>query len=189
MNYGYKWPRGSEVKLLCNLLSIKKVSIMNKAKHYFIKNKFRAKYAGKLLALILLSRQIFKNCTINLVGFSLGCHVIKYCLKELENSGSECLINNVYIFGGATFFGKNVFTNQICGRIVNCYSQADEILKKLYSLSTGQNAIGSNPINMESDKFTIENYDLTDLNMGQLSYRDNLDIILKKNKLFCKYLG
>ena len=42
---------------------------------------------------------------------------------------------------------------------------------------------------MESDKFTIENYDLTDLNMGQLSYRDNLDIILKKNKLFCKYLG
>ena len=184
MYYGYRWPSGSELKLVYNLLSLNKMGLIKRGKQYFIKNKYKAKYAGKLLGIIIQSRQIFKNCKINLIGFSLGCHVIKYCLKEMENNKSDCLINNVYLFGGATYFGnsflwENIFANQISGRIVNCYSQVDEILKRLYSLSTGQNAIGNDPIEIESEKFKIENYDLTDLNIGHLSYRDNLDMILK----------
>ena len=185
MYYSYKWPSGSRFKMLTKVLSLKKLNPFTKGVDYFLKSRSTAKYAGKLLGIILQSRQIFKNCLINLIGFSLGSHVIKYCLKEMENNNSQCLIHNVYFCGGATTFGnkehwKKIFANQISGRIVNCYSNVDKILSLLYIQSAEKIPIGIGPVEIESDNFTIENYDLTELNMGHLSYRDNFDKIMKK---------
>ena len=103
----------------------------------------------------------------------------------MENNNSQCLIHNVYFCGGATTFGnkehwKKIFANQISGRIVNCYSNVDKILSLLYIQSAEKIPIGIGPVEIESDNFTIENYDLTELNMGHLSYRDNFDKIMKK---------
>ena len=46
--------------------------------------KANAKLAGKLLACALALRLPFKTQTVSLVGFSLGCQVIKSCLKTLD---------------------------------------------------------------------------------------------------------
>ena len=43
-----------------------------------------SKFYGKLLAYIINSREIFTFQTLNLVGYSMGCNIIKYCLLELN---------------------------------------------------------------------------------------------------------
>ena len=68
-----------------------------------------SKFAGILLADILISNQIFNNYQINLVGFSLGANVIKYCIKELSIYNNKynykdnyVTLKNVILIGGAT---------------------------------------------------------------------------------------
>ena len=41
--------------------------------------------SAKILADILISNKLFNNFQINLVGFSLGANVVKYCIKELND--------------------------------------------------------------------------------------------------------
>ena len=49
----------------------------------FKKSKKNAQTAGKLLACALALREPFRSQSVSLVGFSLGCQVIKSCLKTL----------------------------------------------------------------------------------------------------------
>ena len=49
----------------------------------FIDSSNKAALSGDILALIIASKLIFKYQTITLVGFSLGTHVTKHCLKKL----------------------------------------------------------------------------------------------------------
>ncbi len=124
-----------------------------------------------------------------MVAFSLGNHVIKNCLKELSNrDDGKMVINNVTFMAGATTFRDrlkwyNIFNKVVAGRIVNCYSKVDYILKYLYSNCTGNQPIGNNHIDIndgKGGKNIIENYDLTDLNIGHLDYRKKFSDILKR---------
>ena len=80
MFYFFKWPSDSKNNILKNgfFQAIKNASI------HFASAKKRAKICGKMLAYILMSSQFFKNFQINLIGFSLGNHVIKHCLNYLK---------------------------------------------------------------------------------------------------------
>ena len=51
----------------------------------FVDSSNKAALSGKILAVILASKLFFKYQTVTLVGFSLGAHIIKNCLKEMYN--------------------------------------------------------------------------------------------------------
>ena len=92
-------------------------------------NKKVAKFYGKLLAYLIVSRSVFKFQSISLLGVSLGAQVIKHCLLEINKISAKLdtddLINNIVFFGGAAVINQdkfpNIFTN-VAGRIINVYS-------------------------------------------------------------------
>ena len=188
--YFFKWPSYSYLDIcfrnlrfltdiFANLINLPKM---------FKNSKIKAKYSGKILGKFLASNKAFNNFQINLVGFSLGCHVLKNCLKELsEIKDNKTLINNIIFMGGATTLNSNkwpnIFKKVVSGRILNCYSQKDEVLKKLFKLCTINNAIGSDKLIIKSEdgEFDyVENYDFSELDLGHLDYRKNFEEILKK---------
>ena len=63
-------------------------------------------FYGKLLAYIIISKLFFQYQTINLIGKSIRCKIIKHCLLELQQLKNKLniydLINNVILIGGAT---------------------------------------------------------------------------------------
>ena len=189
--YFYHWPSGSFSKIFIKSLplDIKGIKMDSDLPKAFIDSKNKAKCTGKLLSIILSSKLFFGYRQINLVAFSLGNHVIKNCLKELSNrDDGKMVINNVTFLAGATTFRDrlkwyNIFNKVVGGRIVNCYSKVDYILKYLYSNCTGNHPIGNNYIDIndgKGGKNIIENYDLTDLNIGHLDYRKKFSDILKR---------
>ena len=186
--YFFQWPSDSLIKIIAKSVPISIGQLSNLPK-IFTESKIKAAYSGKLLSIILLSRKFFGNQRINLVGFSLGCHVIKHCIKELSNSNDgKNIINNVIFLGGATSFKNklkwyNNLNKIVKGRIINCHSNEDEILKKLFKGFTGKNPIGKDKIDIndgKGGKNIIENYDFTDIKLGHLEYRKYLNLILKR---------
>lgn len=184
--YLFRWPSSDVSTLIFKSL----IFIFNAAK-LFIQCKNKAKFAGKILALILASNEEFNNCQINLVGFSLGCQVTKYCIKELEAiKGHRVMINNVCFLAGATVMHeekknlwRNIFRNNVGGRVINCFSRYDWVLENLFKFCVKKNPIGLNKMNIkdENGKFDIvEDYDLSDLKLGHTEYRANFDKILKR---------
>ena len=197
MFYFYQWPSDSFEKIIFSSL-VNKLNIFNLFDSSLLKKfkniKHRAKVCGKFLGLILSTKKLFGNCQINLIGFSLGCHVIKYCLKELfENKNIEHnIINNVVSIAGATRIKKSkfndIFNEVIRGRIINIYSNQDFILKYLYKLSIEKDAIGSKELKFENvdnqiddNNCKVENFNMNQF--GHLDYRDSLEEILKIIKL------
>ena len=189
--YFYHWPGDSFTKIILKSLPIglKGIKLDSDLPKVFIDSKDKAKTSGKLLSIILKSRLFFGYRQINLVAFSLGNHVVKNCLKELSNDDiGKMIINDVTFMAGATTF-KNIskyykiFKKVIGGRIVNCYSKADNILKYLYSNCIGVQPIGINYIDIndgKGGKNIVENYNFTDLGMGHLDYRERFKDILKR---------
>ena len=65
----------------------------------------------------------------------MGCQVVVNCLKELNNlKKHRYMINNVLLMGGATIIEeyeyplwRNIINNNIAGRLINCYSDSDDI--------------------------------------------------------------
>ena len=157
---------------------------------FFLGCKRKAKYAGKILALFLASNEEFNNCQINLAGFSLGSQVLKYCLKELnEIKGHRIMINNVVFLAGATVIKedkkniwRNIFKNNVGGRVINCFSTHDSVLGNLFRLSVWKNPIGLNKLNIkdENDYDIVEDYDFSDLRLGHTDYRDNFKKVLER---------
>ena len=147
-----------------------------------------SKICGKILADILFSNQIFNNFQINLVGFSLGANVVKYCLKQLSmlNESSEkkyVKIKNVILIGAATHIKKEdkwkeLIKTTVIDRFINCYSNNDEKLKDFYFIcSKSVNKlhklpIGLNSLELKDDKGNnlVRNFDFTEDNYEQLSY-------------------
>ena len=92
------------------------------------------------------------------------------------------------LLGGATTFNNKLkwykrFTDIVGGRIINCYSNEDQILKKLYVTGIGKEPIGKNIVDINDGiggKNIIENFDFSDLLLGHLNYRENFDLILKR---------
>ena len=123
--YLFKWPGSNSISLAIRVY----IDILNSAAS-FISCYKKAEYAGRVLALFLLSNEDFYDCQINLVGFSLGCQVIKNCLDELDEfKNNKFMINNVLLMGGATVIEeseknkwRDIFKENVAGRIINCYS-------------------------------------------------------------------
>jgi hypothetical protein len=115
--YFYNWPSSK--------LSLK--TLLHHRKDFRDTTK-RAEYCGKLLAVMIVSN-IFDGFKINLSAFSLGNHVLKHCLKELEEFGKLNLINNVVFMAGATDIESNFKwdhrLSSVSGTVVNCYSNHD----------------------------------------------------------------
>jgi len=136
----------------------------------------RAAKTGALLA-DAMSRT--KEKEFSLVGHSLGCRVIFYALSALATKGllEKKKIKNVFLLGGAV--GRDDVeswdscTKAVKGKIYNCYSTNDEILKKLYRTASGflSDPIGIGPITLSSKK--IVNLDCSAFVSGHMKWKDN----------------
>ena len=185
--YFFKWPSGNFAEMI-SIIPFSEQFVLE-IPQKFINNKLKGKLVGKVLGLFLASNEDFKKCQINLVGFSLGCHVIKYCVKEISKiRGVRNMINNILFMGGATTISdkknwKNILKNVVGGRIINCYSKHDFVLAKLFKLCVNHTAIGTKPLIIKDENNNcniIENYDFSDLKLGHLDYRKNFGKILKR---------
>ena len=191
MFYFYQWPGDSFIKIIIKSLP-NKIPLINgiqifdsSISNVFLSAKKRAKISGKILGLILSTRKFFDNCQINLIGFSLGTHVIKNCIKELYNLKIENnIINNVMFIAGATHIEQmkwnNIFNEVINGRIINCYSKNDYVLKYLFQSCVEKKPIGWDKLIVgDENNIKIENYDMSDLKLGHTDYRNRFEDVLK----------
>ena len=149
-------------------------------------NKNISKFAGKLLADILISNIFFNDFQINLIGFSLGANVVKYCIKELSklnNKNNYVKLKNVILIGGATHIKyedkwKEYIRNTIIDRFINCYSGYDKELNDFYFISSkyvnklGKYPIGIDCIELKDDDGVnlVRNFDFTEDTYNQFSY-------------------
>lgn len=154
-----------------------------------LNNKKLSKFYGRFLAYVLLSRAVFKFQSISLIGYSLGCNVIKYCLKELakinkqEVNTEEIIHNVIFIAGATTIQDKNKgILNIASGKVINCYSSYDKVLSAFYSKS----AFGLNGIKFEmKDKskdymLEIENIDLSWMRLDHDDYKTEIPNIIRR---------
>ena len=162
--YFFNWP-SSEFKL--------KNLIIHKSD--FKNARERGKYSGRLLAHMIISNEIFNGFKINLIGFSLGNHVIKHCIKELEKFGKLNIINNIVFIAGATEIKPKINWKKrfslVKGMIVNFFSEIDLALKYCKNI-TKKETIGSKELAI--NEINIKNYQL---DCYHLSYRPNMDIL------------
>ena len=163
--YFYNWPASK--------FSLKKLIFHRKD---FRDARERAKYCGKLLALIIMS-DIFNGFKINLSAFSLGNHVLKHCLRELENFNKLALINNVVFMAGATEIKCNFKWEHrlgtVTGTIVNCYSDHDLALWYCRNI-TKKDTIGTKKLKFAHVK--VLNRMISSLH---IFYRINMDKLWK----------
>lgn len=157
-------------------------------------NKKISKIYGKFLAFILATRSVFKFHSVSLLGYSLGCNVIKHCLKELKKMSTngikvDEIINNVIFIGGACKLEENgkhkdIF-EAVSGKVINCFSFYDNIIKNYYS----NESVGTRRINQlkNCDKQEIylpeiENVDLSSLKLNQDDYKNEIPNIISQIK-------
>ena len=147
-----------------------------------------ATFYGILLAYIIISKLFFQFQTINLIGYSTGCKIIKSCLKQLHELKKSIniydVINNVILIGGASHFNlekyPDLFDN-ISGKVVNIFSNKDKDLIKYKKTSTGVNELKINK-NLENKyKYDIVNIDLSKKFIEQDEYMMELPKILIKD--------
>ena len=148
-------------------------------------NKKVAKFYGKLLAYIIISRTIFKFQCINLIGFSFGCHVIKHCLIELNKIYSKIdyddILNDVIFIGGATDLNMDKYPNilnNIGGRIINIFSENDELLKEYNEDSLELKILFNNSLYKTSH--SIININLSLKNVNQYNYLNEITRIINE---------
>ena len=188
--YMLKWPASDVLSYIVKVLAFFWPSITS-----FLSCYEKAEYVGRILALFLVSNKEFNDCQINLVGFSLGCQVVVSCLKELNDlKKSRYMINNVLLMGGATIIEKyeyglwrNIINNNIAGRLINCYSNSDDVLSYLFRICKIKTPIGIEKINIRDENGEyelVDNYDFSNINLGHLEYRKKFAIILKRINFF-----
>ena len=99
---------------------------------YYIAYKNAVK-TGKYLAALIHNLEIFGDCTINFIGFSLGTVVVMTCIQELHKYKDYGRLQDVLLMGGAMNLNdiNPDSLKIIAGRIINCYSKNDYILKYL----------------------------------------------------------
>ena len=191
--YLFKWPSSNVFSLAVRAYIDIFTSPLS-----FISCYKKAEFAGRVLALFLLSNEDFYDCKINLVGFSLGCQVIKNFLDELNefknSKNNKFIINNVLLMGGATVIEeyeknkwKNIFRENVTGRIINCYSKCDNVLSMLFKACIFKSPIGIQRLDIKGEDGEyqiVEDYDFSDIQLGHTEYRQNFDKILNRINLF-----
>ena len=180
MFYQFRWPSDSNENIMKdgNLSFIKNIS------KNFAASKNRAKICGKMLAYILMSFKFFKNFQINLIGFSLGNHVIKHCIKEVykinnlnKKSDNIFKFKNIICIAAATHIENKLLwasyiEDLVIDKFINCYSSEDSILKLLYTSCMLKDAVGNSKLIIKNEKGVnlVNNYDFTKNKFGHRSY-------------------
>ena len=141
------------------------------------------KFYGKLLAYIIASREIFSFQIINLIGFSMGCNIIKYCLIELNkiNKKINCfdIINNVIFIGGCINIKNSKYHDifdGVAGKVINIFSKNDKQL-----IEFNKSSIGLNEIDFPKKNYKIINYNLSKKCIMQEDYFYEIPNILFQN--------
>ena len=161
----------------------------------FIDSSNKAALSGDILAYIIASKLFFKYQTITLVGFSLGTHVTKHCIKKLyelhykEHISCNDIIKNVVLIAGATsILGKeekykNIFSKMINGKLINCFSKEDQVLNILYTGCMKKKPIGNSELKLDGYE-NLKNIDFTPLHLGHTDYRSKMDLVMNKIDLY-----
>lgn len=124
-----------------------------------------------------------KQKEINLAGHSLGCRVIYNALLLLDNK-CKTKIKNVILLAGAVE-GSNMdnwekIDNSISGKIFNCYSTHDSVLKHLYKIvqhDVGE-PIGLGDISYKSD--SIFNINCSSFVNGHMDWKIHYSKVLEQ---------
>ncbi|MBY8095593.1 DUF726 domain-containing protein [Vibrio fluvialis] len=111
-----------------------------------------------------------------LMGHSLGSRVIYYCLGALSTK-PECLINDVYLFGGAIDGSEKADWESrktaVKGTIRNYYSKHDDVLKYLFK--SANFGLGGSPIGLSHVRCSdTNNFNVSDIVAGHMLYKDML---------------
>lgn len=149
--------------------------------------RYKSEETGILLAdLIARTGQKFV-----LLGHSLGCRVIYFCLSALKTRDDKNWIDSVYLMGGAvnndisqgneSGVSWHQIEKAVDNQIFNFYSKNDDVLKYLYGAAElfSGNSIGRNTI----DTAAIKNIDVTEQVAGHTCYKPNLNKILREEDL------
>lgn len=139
----------------------------------------KASMTGILLA-DLIARTNQKEGFI-LMGHSLGSRVIYYLLNAISTK-DKSPIEDVYLLGGAVDRkdkkGWQTALKAVNGKLYNCYSENDSVLKILYQ---GANALLSSPIGLDDIEVIdpkLKNVDTTSIVSGHLKYKERFWEIL-----------
>ena len=161
----------------------------------FIDSSNKAALSGKILSFILASKLFFKFQTVTLVGFSLGAHIIKHCIKQMyhlhykENIPCNDIIKDVILIAGATSMKgketkyKNIFSKIINGKLINCYSKDDQVLNILFKGCMNKNPIGNTILELDGYD-NLENIDFTVFHLGHTDYRRKMDLVINRVNLY-----
>ena len=165
-----------------NLLRDGSYKRLKRAKNEFKEIQKKTKLLGSLLACILYSKGFFRGFHVNLVGYSFGNMIIKQCLKdlyEINNQNNFVKIKSVILIGATINFHekklwKTIIESLILDRLINCFSQADEVLKFLFSINMGKSiALGNDFATILDDngENIISNFNFTQNQFNQFNYK------------------
>ena len=137
----------------------------------------KAEKSGVLLADLIESAR--EPDGFILMGHSLGARMIYHLLQELSKR-ELMLVEEAFLLGGAVnrkeTKGWKTAVKAVRGRVVNCYSDNDYILKLLYRLATLNPPAGLGPIELPHEK--IVNMNVTPIVNGHMDYKRKLSRIL-----------
>ena len=104
------------------------------------------------------------------------------------------MVNNILLMGEAAVIEeserdvwRNIFRDYVAGRIINCFSEYDDVLSYLFLTFMKKIPIGIKKLDIkdENKEYSyIENYDFSDIKLGHLEYRKKFGIILKRINFF-----
>lgn len=165
-----------------NLLRDGSYKRLKRAKNEFKEIQKKTKLLGSLLACILYSKGFFRGFHVNLVGYSFGNMIIKQCLKdlyEINNQNNFVKIKSVILIGATINFHekklwKTIIESLILDRLINCFSQADEVLKNLFSINMGKSiALGNEFAEILDDngENIISNFNFSENQFNQFNYK------------------
>ena len=161
----------------------------------FIDSSNKAALSGKILAYILASKLFLKYQTVTLIGFSLGTHVTKHCIKQMykfhykEHIPCNDIIKDVVLIAGATCMKnkeakfKNIFSKMINGKLINCYSKEDQVLNILYTGCMSKKPVGNSELELDGYE-NLKNIDFTPFHLGHTDYRSKMDLVMSKVDLY-----
>ena len=165
-----------------NLLRDGSYKRLKRAKNEFKEIQKKTKLLGSLLACILYSKGFFRGFHVNLVGYSFGNMIIKQCLKdlyEINNQNNFVKIKSVILIGATINFHekklwKTIIESLILDRLINCFSQTDEVLKNLFSINMGKSiALGNEFATILDDngENIISNFNFSENQFNQFNYK------------------
>lgn len=160
------------------------LAVANLASNPWHSAMLNAEKSGALLAEAIVRCE---GKTFTLMGHSLGARVVHFALQALATKGGEKRIKDVVLMGGAVgnhdLKSWTMAASAASGRLHNCYSELDGVLKGLYQLA---NVGQSVPAGLKPTGFSIENLnevDFTYLIKGHNKWKENLASVLNSLEL------